>query len=385
MEGVDRAAQSLASLKGWLTDFAYPIWWTKGADHLSGGFCERLTQSAEAIPEPRRSRVQPRQIYAYAIAPELGWVGPSEKAVAHGLEFFLRCYARNDGFFRTLVSHDGTPIDDQAVLYDQAFALLGLAFAHDVLRQEALKSRALDLLTAIRCELRHPYKGFEESKPSIQPLLSNSHMHLLEACLAWADFDPLGPWLAVAEEIVDLAVACFIDSSTGFVLEFFDHHWNPISGRDERIVEPGHQYEWAWLLLKWNEIDKQTHVRYTAMNLIAGAEAYGWDPRREVVVNRLLTNKEVIDPQARLWPQTEKLKAMCAAALLTGDERYWFSADAAARALRAYLDTRVKGLWYDKVALDGCPIQEPAPASSFYHIVCAISELDRALARFSKQ
>ena len=51
----------------------------------------------------------------------------------------------------------------------------------------------------------------------------------------------------------------------------------------------------------------------------------------------------------------------------------------AAQGLRRYLDTEVPGLWYDRLKPDGQFVQQSAPASSFYHIVCAIAELGAAL------
>jgi mannose-6-phosphate isomerase len=41
----------------------------------------------------------------------------------------------------------------------------------------------------------------------------------------------------------------------------------------------------------------------------------------------------------------------------------------------------VSGLWRDKQKADGSFVDEPAPASSFYHILCAIYELDDCLKR----
>ncbi|PTT76204.1 mannose-6-phosphate isomerase, partial [Pseudomonas sp. HMWF010] len=46
-------------------------------------------------------------------------------------------------------------------------------------------------------------------------------------------------------------------------------------------------------------------------------------------------------------------------------------------ALLAYLDTPTPGLWRDKLTPEGAFIEEPAPASSLYHIVAAIQELQR--------
>lgn len=50
---------------------------------------------------------------------------------------------------------------------------------------------------------------------------------------------------------------------------------------------------------------------------------------------------------------------------------------AAANGLWRYLQTPAAGVWYDKLRPDGSFVDEPAPASSFYHIMCAIAELSR--------
>ncbi|WP_198160597.1 AGE family epimerase/isomerase, partial [Agrobacterium sp. TS43] len=48
--------------------------------------------------------------------------------------------------------------------------------------------------------------------------------------------------------------------------------------------------------------------------------------------------------------------------------------------LQPFLDTPVKGLWFDKWPADRPMLDEPAPASTFYHIVCAIYEAEAVLA-----
>jgi mannose-6-phosphate isomerase len=52
---------------------------------------------------------------------------------------------------------------------------------------------------------------------------------------------------------------------------------------------------------------------------------------------------------------------------------------AAAASLRRYLDTPMRGLWFDERKPDGTLIDSPVPASTFYHLVGAIAELDVAL------
>jgi len=335
-----------------------------------------------ALEEPRRARVNPRQMYCYSLAEDLGWTGPAPQAVQHGLDYFLTHYRRPDRLFRSLVNPDGTPVNERAVLYDQAFALLGFACAYETSADDAHRRRARELHDVLRSQFGHSLAGFEESQPRILPLLSNSHMHLLEASLDWMELDHEPLWSALADEIVALALTCFIDPLTGFVLEFFDREWHPVAGVDGRVVEPGHQYEWAWLLWRWSARRKDaalsSKAAETALKLLALAEEHGVDRQRGAVVNTLLTDKVVRDARSRLWPQTERIKAACTAAEVTGEAQYWSVADEAARTLLKYLDTPVRGLWYDKMTIEGAFVEEPAPASSFYHIVCAIAEMENA-------
>jgi mannose/cellobiose epimerase-like protein (N-acyl-D-glucosamine 2-epimerase family) len=382
---LDAATQTCRALKAWLLEHAYPRWWAQGADLERGGFFERVAQDGTGLVEPRRARVNPRQIYCYSLAEALGWNGPARQAVQHGLDYFLEHYRRDDRLFRGLVEPSGAVVTERAVLYDQAFALLAFASAYKTFSREEDRQRARELHDVLRARLGHHIAGFEESTPRITPLISNSHMHMLEASLEWMELDQDPVWDTLAKELVELALTCFIDPGTGFVLEFFDRDWRPAPGVDGRVVEPGHQYEWAWLLLRWSARRKEARSAQKATDvayrLVALAEAHGVDRTRGVVMNTMLTDRVVRDAQARLWPQTERIKAACTMAELTGDPSYWRAADEAARALQKYLTTPLLGLWYDKITVEGTVIDEPAPASTFYHIVCAISEMDQALQR----
>jgi mannose/cellobiose epimerase-like protein (N-acyl-D-glucosamine 2-epimerase family) len=372
------------TLKTWLLDEAYPVWWLRGADVEHGGFHERLRLDGSPTGEPRRARLHPRQMYAYSLADELGWSGPAETAVQHGLDFFLAHYRRPDRLFRSVVSAAGASVDERAVLYDQAFALLGLAAAFDELDDEGLRDAARELYDVLRLRLANPLTCFEESIPPLLPLLSNSHMHLFEACLAWMDLDHDPRWQQLGTEIVQLALTRFVDPATGFLREFFDEQWLPVAGIEGRIVEPGHQFEWAWLLLRWTERAHDAAARDVALRLIELGERHGVDPRRGVAITSLLSDYSVRDPVARLWPQTERLKAACIAAEHTGQPEYWAMATSAARGLLKYLDVPLRGLWRDKMLVDGTLVEEPAPGSSFYHIVCAIAELEHTLKRTAR-
>ena len=371
-------------LKAWALDHAFPIWWEVGADKINGGFFEKIALDGTPVEAPRRARVQPRQIYSYAVAGLLSWDGPWKQALEHGLDFYLGKYRRPDGFMRTLVASDGSPLDDKVDLYDQAFGLFGLAMASSVLPERAdLPALAVSLREALYAKLKHPVAGFEESVPRTLPLLSNPHMHLFEASLAWVeaggDLDKDGAWRAMADEIAELALAKFIDPNSGGLREYYDGDWNPAPGVEGRILEPGHQFEWGWLLLRWGKLAGRDDATKAALRMIAIGDGPGVDPARGVAIFALLDDMSVHDDIARLWAQTERIKAGVLAAQVTADDRWWTTAAEGAEGLIKYFDTAVKGLWRDKLRADGTFIDEAAPASSFYHIVCAILELDRAV------
>jgi mannose/cellobiose epimerase-like protein (N-acyl-D-glucosamine 2-epimerase family) len=183
----------------------------------------------------------------------------------------------------------------------------------------------------------------------------------------------------LADEIAELALTRFVHADSGMVREFFDLDWSAISGVEGRICEPGHQFEWGWLLLRWGGLAGRADATAAALKMIDAAETHGTDLARGVAINALLDDFSIHDHGARLWPQTERIKAAVLAAEVTGQARYWDMAAAGAEGLLAYLRTPLTGLWRDKYQPDETFLEEPAPASSFYHIVLSILEMDRAV------
>ena len=376
MADLTAAARTLGS---WIVD-AYDLWWTRGADHVNGGFHERLNQDGSPTHEPRRARLHPRQMFAYSHAAKLGWSGPATTAVEHGLKFFLARYRRPDGLFRALVAPGGESLSDTVLLYDQAFALLGLAAAHATLADETPRQVAHELHDLLRSRFAHRSIGFEETLARDTPLSANSHMHLFEASLAWAELDESSCWSDLAAELADLATTRVINLRSGALIETFGPDWQPVSGAVSS-VEPGHQFEWAWLLLRGRARRECPGSLSTALRLIEIGETHGVDRARHAVIAALDQDLRVRDTNARLWPQCERIKAARMAFATTGDERYQEIALEGAQTLLTYLETPVRGLWRDRLDHSGAFIEEPAPASSFYHIVGAVLELNASLPR----
>jgi mannose-6-phosphate isomerase len=368
-----------ARLAHWLVEDAYPIWACCGIDAKNGGFTESLPQNGVALSLARRARVQPRQAYAFAQAPQFGWHGDSAAIVARGMEYFTAHYQREDGLFRTLAAADGAALDERALLYDQAFALLGFAAAATALdARPEYERRALELRQLIEQRLSAADGAFYSSDVREELRESNPHMHLLEACLAWTQVGNDPGWFVWVRRLVDLGLSRFIRAESGAIGENFTPSWRPAPGAAGRRIEPGHQFEWAWLLLRC-EGSSPRPVRSAALRLISIGETRG--VCNAVAVNALLDDMTVADGRARLWPQTERLKAALLAAEMTDEPQFWSMAQAAAMSLLPYLATRMPGLWFDMRLPSGEMVDSPAPASSFYHLVSAIAELDATLRR----
>jgi mannose/cellobiose epimerase-like protein (N-acyl-D-glucosamine 2-epimerase family) len=366
-----------ARLVDWLVNDAYPLWARYGIDPYNGGFFEALGQDCLGLPFPRRARVHPRQVYSFAQGRAFGWTGEATGIVSRGMEYFTAHYRRGDGLFRALAAVDGTVLDDRALLYDQAFALLGLAAAAAALdARDEFETRALELRSLIERRLSTADGSLRSEESATALRESNPHMHLLEACLAWTGVGNDAGWAAWARRLVELALSRFIRKDSGALGESYTAAWQPAPGLAGRIIEPGHQFEWAWLLMRCEPLHTAA-LRETALRLLAIGERYG--VQHGVAVNALLDDFTVADANARFWPQTERLKAALLAATLTREPHYWSMAHAAAASFFPYLETSVAGLWFDVQQPDGVIVDAPAPASTFYHLVGAIGALNTAL------
>jgi len=212
-----------------------------------------------------------------------------------------------------------------------------------------------------------------EGLPRGLPRRSNPHMHLLEAMLAWFGSTGEAVFLDRANRLALLFRDRFLDRQTGTLTEQFDvdlHRAPPPLGDS---VEPGHHFEWSWLLHRLAGLggcdlrDEARVLHRWALAHGLGADGFAADECDRFGRFRQDT--------ARTWPQTELIKSH-----LAND-----APEAAARAtvavLDRYLGTRITGLWIDQFDAAGQPCMATVPASTLYHVVVAFEELLRAAGR----
>lgn len=360
--------------EAWLYDHALPLWWARGYDQSAQCFHERIGMDGAPRAElQRRVRVQARQTVVYARAGRLGWTGPWREAVEAGANLLLTRALRPDGGTRHLLGPDGQPADERRDLYDLAFVLFALAEAANALgaRPDLIKA-AEDLSDWVHTHWAHPAGGFREGDITpTPPRRQNPHMHMFEALLALHEATGDTKHLNRATQIARLFETKFFDTAHGALPEYFDDQWRPESD----IVEPGHHFEWSWLLHRWASFGGGD-LSAIAERLRVHGEVYGVTPNA-IVFDEVHADGRPHAQSSRLWPHTERIKASLARYERTRDPNAAQAAADAFDMLMRYCDVPVKGLWRDRLDANGQFIEEAAPASSFYHIMFALWELIR--------
>ena len=363
-----------AHAREWLFEAAADLWRAE-PDSGTPLFPERLSLHGEKHACPHRLFVQARHVFSYCELGRLGWKGPWREMVHANVDFLVERGRRADGFYIHRFDHKGEVFDRRADLYDQAFMLLALAHAGQALKRPKLFAVAEELGDALEQAWRLPHGGYFEGEIAVcPPYRQNPHMHLLECFIALHHATGAPRWRRDAQHLAGLSARSFLHGETGALLEYFDVELRPLEGEDGRVVEPGHCFEWAWLFERLAEWDAPDATGISDRMAEFGRR-HGLDPVRGVAINEVLTDGSVRNAAARLWPQTERLKAALARYRRTGAEAERAEAAAAYAGLVKYFETPRRGAWRDKFLADGSWIEEPAPGSSMYHITCALAEL----------
>jgi len=168
--------------------------------------------------------------------------------------------------------------------YDQAFGLLAAAWTYALDGKRQTIDFAYRTLQFLEVELASLAGGYAEADSARLPRRQNPHMHLFEAFLALYEVtcDPV--FMARADAIHALLEQRFV-SAAGALREYFDESWQPAQGAAGEIVEPGHHFEWVWLLYQHARLAARP-VSPLAEQLFVFACKYGLDWRSRRAARR---------------------------------------------------------------------------------------------------
>ncbi len=198
-------------------------------------------------------------------------------------------------------------------------------------------------------------------------------MHLLEAYLALERAAPGRGWLARAAAVIGLFLTRLFDGRRGVLLEHFAEDWSAHPDHAlVDVVEPGHHFEWVWLLREYEELSSTTLGAWRAA-LYDFAVAHGVS-ENGLVHDELGSDGSVRKSSHRVWPHTEAIKA-AGARRADGDEGAGALAEGMADVLlERFLDRPFVGGWTDHISATDAPLVDYVPASSLYHLMFAASD-----------
>lgn len=369
-------------IRAWMFDAALPFWGSAGIDRRRGGFFEELDLNGQPTAVAfKRTRVICRQIYVFSHAAMLGW--PEGHALATMGYDYLMAHAwlgPDKGWAKRLTA-DGDVLDPTPDLYDLAFVVFALAWRFKASGDTDALGRAHETLDFIERRLAHPSgEGFLHEWPASGPRVQNPHMHLLEASLVAFEASGDRRFLVQADALVALFRSRFFDGRT--LAEYFTEDWRRLKTDQGRLVEPGHQFEWAWILGRYERLTG-SNVTREASALVAFSERHGVDHETQVTFNQVRDDGTVTDGGSRTWPNTERIKGHLAMFEIDGRTSSLPAVAGSARLLLdRYLAVTPQGSWIDHFDVGGRPVVASAPTSTLYHVFLAFAEILRLEPRF---
>jgi histidinol-phosphate phosphatase family protein len=268
---------------------------------------------------------------------------------------------------------DGKVADPRCDSYSLAFLLMALAWLYRMRPDEQLLGLVDEIYEILDGPLTAGHGGVLDGLPRLDRFRrQNPNMHLMEAYLSLYE-------AAFRKKDLDRAIAIWnLFSSKLFdwvhmaLPELHNDEWKPESA----WFEPGHHFEWVWLLRRLARA-APVSVDSCAEALLSRASAEGIDADGFVVdrVDMLSGQKTA---SRRCWSTCEYIKA-CAAESEAVRSSDWETKTAGVlRTLRiGFLAKAKPGLWVDRIDEHGNPISTDVPASTLYHLFLALSETTR--------
>lgn len=379
-----RVTQS-STLHAWLLEQLCPFWCRRIVDP-EGGYFEGLNASGEALPSPTRTLLnQARLTFAFSLATVLGGDASLRRAAEHGFEFLKKTATPNEHGMTWPCRWDaqGNVLNATLDAYELAFVILAMAWYHRATGSQEALQLGEQAYEGLQHHMADPqYGGFFEEFPLIGklPRRQNPHMHLLEATLAMYSATQAPVWLARASALVELFQRAFLDPETGSLGEYFDAQWQPMPGAEGALCEPGHQFEWVWLLEQYMQASGLRELTDTVERLFQFGTKHGMN-LTGVLKGAVL---DVVDktgtPQASsmlMWPQTEYVKACVARFDATQDVIYQTKAWAHWDLMRTHFFREDGANWINQLGPMGEPLVDDTLSRVFYHVVHSASELAR--------
>lgn len=373
-------SDAIARSSRWLRERALPLWASRGFGERGNAFEDQLEFSgAPVMGVARRLKVQARQVSVFAAAALSGAFPEGATLSLRAVSAMIETYFESDGATGWAFSADrlGHVVDGRRDLYAHAFAIFALAWAMRLERDRKFETALSGTLAFLDHSLADAaWGGYWDCLPRPDPLRrQNPHMHLFEALLALYKTTGRDDVLERCCSLHDLALARFFDPSSGAIREYFSDRWLVHPAPGSGSVEPGHLFEWAWLLRGF-EAATGLSQDYAVSRLIDTALRTGLDTASGRIVDEVDERGHLRNASSRAWPHAEALRAL-AEESKQGDRDFTpVILVLLARLSAVHCLDRLKGGWIDHVDAGDGSLNRTMPASTLYHLYFGLTASD---------
>ncbi|MDI2112784.1 AGE family epimerase/isomerase [Commensalibacter nepenthis] len=364
----------------WLFDSALPYWGTIGGDGseqkpFQWGAHEQLKMDGSPdLPGYKRLRVQARQLYSFTQGALLGWT--QANLITEQIYHFMQNAQLGEGQWAKSLTREGQILNASSDLYDLAFIIFSLAWYARLSNNRKPIQQARQTIQWIERFMAYPQGGYKNIVPLIPDYRQqNPHMHLLEAVLALYEVTGAEQDLGMAHKLIHLFKTKLFNHNAGVLEEYFVENWISAPYPSKTEVEPGHQYEWVWLLSEYERLTGISH-RTEIKRMYEFNENYAVDQVTGLVADKVQKDGTMVNKSARLWVQTEAIRAT---SLMHDEKSYQHLGKIIDNLLRRYFNNCPTGTWQDQLTHCYTYNNSKIPTSSFYHIISGYMQLHHTL------
>jgi mannose/cellobiose epimerase-like protein (N-acyl-D-glucosamine 2-epimerase family) len=357
---------------------------TRGWDEARGRSVERL--QADLTPAPigyRRGMVAGRQLFffshAYRLTMDPIFEDRARRLYADLLDHF---WDKTHGGWYFSVDDDNAVHDTTKDLYGHAFIMFGLAHYAAIFSDADAFNWIEQTNELVFRHFRLPGGWFAPSTTRDWVILGrnleqNPHMHLLETYLSAYDVTRDEAFLKCATEIMSIYTELLRTRDGSKVLEHFDENGQPAAARGN-LIEPGHLYEWYWLVNEYADIAGLPAYRAACAPIVHWVNRWGGDSDAGGIYDVVDSNGNVVSHRKRMWPVTECIKAFVTLVRISGSEQSKGSLTQWITFIQEKYCTK-DGAWHEYLNRNLRPDCDYLPLSTPYHVAMAALEVEKLL------
>jgi mannose/cellobiose epimerase-like protein (N-acyl-D-glucosamine 2-epimerase family) len=257
-------------------------------------------------------------------------------AVRHGLAYLRDVHRDKTSGGYAWTPKDGRPEDRTQHCYGVAFVLLAYSCGHAVGVPEA-KAWMDETWALLEKHFWDETAGLYRDEASRDWVFSayrgqNANMHMCEAMLTAYEATSESRYLDRAHLLARNMTQRQAAKADGLVWEHYDAHWNidwDYHKDDPKHLfrpwgfQPGHQVEWAKLLMILEQHRPEAWMLPAARRLFDTALARAWDAEYGGICYGFAPDGSLCDTDKYFWVQAEALAAAARLAARSGDTVYW--------------------------------------------------------------